>query len=344
MSVAASHQSSRPPPVVPPRASTGVPGLDHVLEGGLTPSRMYLVEGTPGTGKTTFALRFLMAGAALGETGLYITLSETATELRAVVESHGWSLDGIAVHELSNEPGFAPEAVQSILHPSEIELGETLKAVTRELLRLDPQRVVFDSLSEMRLLAQDPLRYRRQILALKHFFASRACTVLLLDDKTSDPGDLQLHSIAHGVITLNQDVQAFGPERRSLRVVKMRGQRFRGGNHDFRLDTGRIDVYPRLVASDHHARFEHVPVSTGSPGLDAMLGGGLVPGTNTLLLGPAGAGKTSTGVSSMLAALRRGERASYFLFDEGISTLLKRSRSLDMPLEEYLADGRLRLF
>lgn len=326
-----------------PRVSTGVPGLDRILGGGLTPERMYLVEGTPGTGKTTFALRFLMAGAAQGEQGLYITLSETAIELRAVVDSHGWALDGIEVHELVNELGISEEAEQSILHPSEIELGETIKAVTREIERLNPSRVVFDSLSEMRLLAQEPLRYRRQILALKHFFAHRACTVLVLDDKTSDPTDLQLHSIAHGVISLDQSAQLFGAERRHLRVVKMRGVKFQGGFHDFTLDTGRVEVFPRLAASSHRADFVPTAQSTGVAALDAMLGGGLVTGTNTLLLGPSGVGKTTTAVRCMLAALQRGERADYYLFDEGLITLRARAGALGMELAPFIESGQLTL-
>jgi circadian clock protein KaiC len=325
----------------PARSSTGVPGLDEILRGGLTPDRMYLLEGTPGTGKTTFALRFLMAGVERGEPGLYITLSETVEELTAVVTSHGWTLDGIEVHELVNELTISPEVEQSILHPSEIELGETIKAVRQQIERTNPSRVVFDSLSEMRLLAQDPLRYRRQVLALKHFLADRRCTVLLIDDKTSEPTDLQLHSLAHGVISLSQAPQPFGSERRQLRVVKMRGMKFRGGAHDFVLDTGRIEVFPRLVAASHSRAFEAEPRSTGSSALDGLLGGGLFPGTNLLLLGPSGAGKTTTAVSCMMAELRRGAPAGYYLFDERLATLLTRSSSLGMDLQPFVNNGQL---
>lgn len=323
------------------RVSTGVGGLDSILGGGLTPSRMYLLEGSPGTGKTTFALRFLMSGTQRDESGLYITLSETASELRAVADSHRWSMTGIDVFELVDSIALAPEIEQSILHPSEVELGETIKAVTQEIERINPTRVVFDSLSEMRLLAQDPLRYRRQILALKHFFSGRECTVLLLDDKTSDPTDLQLHSISHGVINLDHVPQLFGAERRRLRVVKMRGIKFEGGYHDFSLDTGKVEVFPRLKAAAHHADFDSRPETTGSAELDETLGGGLVRGTNTLLLGPAGVGKTSTAVRCMVAALARGQRAVYYLFDEGLATLLIRSRDLGMDLEPYLDSGLL---
>ncbi len=304
---------------------------------------MYLLEGEPGTGKTTFALKFLMAGAARNEPGLYITLSETAEELHAVVASHGWSTEGVEVFELVNDLSVDADAQQSILHPSEIELGETIKAVTGKIAQLNPARVVFDSLSEMRLLAQDPLRYRRQILALKHFFANRACTVLLLDDKTSAPTDLQLHSIAHGVITLDQRAEVFGGERRHLRVVKMRGIKFQGGVHDFTLDTGRVEVFPRLVAKNHHSTFSQAPVSTGSASLDQMLGGGLVPGTNTLLLGPSGVGKSTTAVCCLLAAIGRGQRVDYYLFDEGLATMLARSRALGMDLAPHIASGQLRV-
>jgi circadian clock protein KaiC len=326
---------------VPARASTGVPGLDDILGGGLTANRVYLVEGTPGTGKTTLALQFLLEGVRHGESGLYITLSETAEELHSVAASHGWSLDALSLFELVNEMGFDPDSEQSILHPSEMELGETTKSVMHEVDSLAPVRIVFDSLSEMRLLAQNPLRYRRQILALKHYFASRRCTVLLLDDKTSEPGDQQLHSIAHGVISLEQIAQEFGAERRRLRVIKMRGMKFRGGFHDFVLDTGGIQVFPRLVAAEHHRNFEPTISPTGSPGLDELLGGGLVPGTSTLISGPSGIGKTTTAIRCVLAALERGQHAAYYLFDEGLGTLLARSSALGMDIRPYIENGQL---
>ena len=323
------------------RITTGVEGLDDILNGGLTRDRVYLVEGTPGTGKTTLSLQFLLDGAARGESVLYVTLSETAAELRAAAGTHGWSLDGVSIFELVSEAGLDSDAEQSILHPFEVELGETTREVMRQVEALQPVRVVFDSLSEMRLLAQNPLRYRRQILALKQFFSSRRCTVLLLDDRTSEPGDLQLHSIAHGVISLEQTPRDFGAERRRLRVVKMRGTRYRGGYHDFRLDTGGLVLFPRLVAAEHHASFAIDPVSTGSAELDALLGGGLVAGTNLLLSGPSGVGKTTTAVSCMLAALRRGERCTHYLFDEGIGTLLARSAALGLDLAPHLDGGGL---
>ena len=323
------------------RASTGIPGLDDILGGGLTEGRLYLVEGTPGTGKTTLALQFLLEGASKGDAGLYITLSETAAELRAAAATHGWSLDALTLHELVSESGLDPDSEQSILHPSELELGETTKEVMQRVEELRPARVVFDSLSEMRLLAQNPLRYRRQILALKQFFANRESTVLMLDDKTADTGDQQLHSIAHGVISLEQAPRDFGAERRRLRVIKMRGIKFRGGYHDFVLDTGGLSVFPRLIAAEHHKEFGIAPATTGNAGLDELLGGGLVPGTNTLLSGPSGVGKTTTAVHCMVAALQRGERAVYYLFDEGLGTLLTRCAALGLDLQPHLETGRL---
>lgn len=325
------------------RLQTGVPGLDEVLGGGLTPHRVYLLEGTPGTGKTTIALQLLLEGAARGENGLYITLSETEEELRSAAATHNWSLDGIEIFELVNELGLDPDNEQSILHPSEMELGETVKEVIARVEASKPARVVFDSLSELRLLAQNPLRYRRQILALKQFFARRACTVLMLDDRTSEVSDQQLHSIAHGVIGLEQTPREFGSERRRLRVVKMRGIKFRGGYHDFILETGGVVVFPRLIAAEHHRTFEHRDVTTGSTELDLLLGGGLVAGTNTLMIGPSGAGKTTTCVSCMTAALERGEHATYYLFDEGIGTLMARSAALGMDLTPHIESGRLTL-
>jgi len=325
------------------RADTGIAGLDDVLGGGLPHRHVYLVEGTPGSGKTTLGLQFLQAGRARNERGLYVTLSETANELHIVAASHGWTLNGIDVFELVTQEGLSLDLEQSILYPSEVELGETTRAVMAAVERLQPDRLVFDSLSEMRLLAQDPLRYRRQILALKHFFASRNCTVLLLDDMTTQGGDLQLHSIAHGVIALEQGTGDYGPVHRHLRIVKMRGVRYRGGEHDLVLDTGGIHVYPRLIAAEHRSDFVLTVASTGTPALDQILGGGLARGSNTLLIGPSGVGKTTTAMSAVLAALQRGERANYYLFDEGIGTLLHRCDALGIGIRPYVASGHLRL-
>ncbi|WP_380788223.1 ATPase domain-containing protein [Sphingomonas sp. R86521] len=328
---------------LPALALTGIAGLDDILNGGLTPDRMYLIEGTPGTGKTTLGLGFLLAGAAIGETGLYITLAETEVELRAVGKTHGWSLDSLTLFEMVPADGFGEDQEQTLLHPSEVELGETVRDIMAKVDEVRPTRVVLDSLSELRLLAQSPIRYRRQILALKHFFSTRHCTVLFLDDKTTTGNDLQLHSIAHGVISLEQTLAGFGAQRRRLHVVKMRGVRFRGGYHDFEIERGGLCVYPRLVASDHGVADGGGPVTSGSVELDALLGGGLVPGTATLLTGPAGVGKTTASVQCMVAALKRGERATYFLFDERLPTLLKRSAALGMDLKPFLDTGDLEL-
>jgi circadian clock protein KaiC len=324
-----------------PRIRTGIPGLDDILCGGLTQNRVYLVEGSPGTGKTTLALQFLMEGIRQGEKGLYITLSETKEELHEIADSHGWNIDGISLFQLVNDAGMDPDSEQSILHPSEVELGETTRSVMNEVDRVMPTRVVFDSLSELRLLAQNPLRYRRQILAIKNYFSTRKCTVILLDDKTAEAGDQQLHSIAHGVITLEQLAQEFGKERRRLTVIKMRGVKFRGGFHDFVLDTGGLTVFPRLIASEHGRDFSPLVRSTGSPGLDGLLGGGLAPGTSTLFVGPSGIGKTTLSVRALLSALERGERTAFYLFDEGLSTLFARSAALGMDIRSYLDSGHL---
>lgn len=326
-----------------PRVSTGIDGLDNVLQGGLPSGHVYLVEGTPGAGKTTLGLQFLLDGRRAGEIGLYVTLSETRQELNTVAASHGWSLDGVEVFELIDADGLGTESEQSILHPSEVELGETTRGVMAAVTKLRPARVVFDSLSEMRLLAQDPLRYRRQILALKHFFSGLSCTVLLLDDKTSQGGDMQLHSIAHGVISLEQRNDQYGSERRHMRVAKLRGVKYRGGDHDFKLDTGGIAVYPRLVASEHVTGFEVTVASTGNDELDALFGGGIARGGSTLFLGPSGVGKTTTAIAVAVAALKRGDRVSYYLFDEGRATLLARSRELGMDITPYIESGLLDL-
>ena len=328
---------------MPALALTGISGLDDILNGGLTPDRMYLVEGTPGTGKTTLGLGFLLTGAATGETGLYITLAETEIELRAVAQTHGWSLDSLTLFEMVPADGLGEDQEQTLLHPSEVELGETVRDIMAKVDEVRPTRVVLDSLSELRLLAQSPIRYRRQILALKHFFSTRNCTVLFLDDKSGTGSDLQLHSIAHGVVSLDQILSGFGAQRRRLHVVKMRGVKYRGGYHDFEIERGGLRVYPRLVASEHETAEAGAAVSTGSLELDALLGGGLVPGTATLLTGPAGVGKTTASVQCMVAALKRGENAAYFLFDERMPTLLTRSAALGMDLEPYLKNGQLEL-
>ena len=314
-----------------------------MLGGGLPADHLYLVEGAPGTGKTTLGLQFLLKGIEDGEKALYITLSETASELRTVARSHGWSTDNIEIFELMTQEGLSPESEQSILHPSEVELGETTRSIMAAAERIKPGRVVFDSLSEMRLLAQNPLRYRRQVLALKTFLSTRNCTVLLLDDLTSTHEDLQLQSIAHGVIILEQYINAYGPERRRMRVVKMRGIPYRGGEHDIRLATGGMQVFPRLEASQGKNKYVRELVSTGSKELDKLLGGGLARGSNMLFTGPSGVGKTTTAISCMRARLMAGEKAAYFLFDENLGTLFTRARALGLDVEPFLGDGQLEI-
>ncbi|MCA3182620.1 ATPase domain-containing protein [Cupriavidus sp.] len=326
-------------------ASTGIPGLDDVLNGGLKKGNLFLVEGTPGTGKTTVAIRFLMAGAELGETGLYITLSETVSELREGAASHGWHLDEhIEVFEVTPpESLLEPDQQQSLLYSSDLELGETTNAILAEFLRVNPKRVVIDSLSEIRLLAQGSLRYRRQILALKHFFSRHDATVLMLDDRTSDIEDKTVHSIAHGVVKLEELAPNYGAERRRLKISKYRGQPFRGGYHDFTIKTGGVAVFPRLVASEHRTRFDRKQRTSGIGELDALLGGGIEQGSSVLILGPSGTGKSLFALQFVAAAVRRGEKAALFVFDEELGLLFDRVRPLGLDLETMKASGALHI-
>lgn len=327
----------------PPRISTGNPGIDDILSGGLDANRMYLCEGHPGTGKTTLGMQFLLEGVKNGESVLYIALSESTRELRLVAKRHGWKLDGIEIFEMVSEDILDPEHELTVLHPAEMELSETTRLILDKVESANPTRVVLDSLSELRLLAQGSLRYRRQILALKHFFASRQCTVLLLDDRGGRDDDLQLHSISHGVIALEQLAIDYGAQRRRLRVLKMRGVEYRGGYHDFTIRKGGLVVYPRLVAAEHHKTFDPIPTPSGNAELDELLGGGLERGTNALLIGAAGVGKSSLAITYALAATQRGEHAAIFAFDEGRITLQLRARNLGMPLEPALDKGLLHL-
>jgi len=325
-----------------PRLSTGIAGLDDVLGGGFDPDRVYLVEGEPGTGKTTLALQFLLDGARRGEHGLYATLSESEQELRLVATRHGWSLDKLSIFELiPPEASLDPDRELTVFHPAEMELSETTKLIFERVKATEPARVVFDSLSEMRLLAQNPLRYRRQILALKHFFAGRESTVLLLDDLSAHGTDMHLHSIAHGVILLEQLSLDYGAERRRLRVKKMRGIAFRGGYHDFTIRTGGIEVFPRLIAAEHRNVFVGELSHSGSAELDALLGGGLERGTSTLLIGGAGVGKSSIAVTYAAAAAERGERVVMFAFDEGLGTIFARASGIGVPLRQHVEEGRV---
>lgn len=327
-----------------PAAATGVEGLDDVLRGGLTPHRLYLFEGAPGSGKTTVALQFLLQGVRCGEPVLYVTLSETAEELHAVAESHGWSIDAVNIRELvPSEESLRPDDQYTMFHPSEVELSETTRVVLAEVDRIKPTRVVFDSLSELRLLAGNALRYRRQILALKQFFSGRKCTVLLLDDMTSADHDLQVQSIAHGVVRLEQLNAEYGAERRRLMVVKYRGVAFRGGFHDYVIRRGGLEVFPRLVASEHSAPRINEQMQSRIAELDALLGGGIERGTSTLIVGAPGSGKSSLAAHFVAAAAERGENAAMFIFDEGMHTLISRSAGLGIDLKRHVDSGRVLL-
>lgn len=335
--------SNRENSIDPARTSTGNPALDDILHGGFDADRLYLVEGKPGAGKTTLALQFLL-GAQPDERTLYVSLSETKHELALVAERHGWSLDNVLVFELTPaEAALDPQRELTVIHPAEMELNETVQTVFEKVEQLNPTRVVIDSLSEIRLLAQNAVRYRRQILALKHFFAGRRCTVLLLDDLSSSATDLQLHSIAHGVILLEQIAVDYGAARRRLRVVKMRGIDFRSGFHDFTIKKGGLEIYPRLIAAEHHRKFANDFVLSGNSELDLLLGGGLERGTNALLLGAAGVGKSSLALLYAVSTAARKEKAVYFAFDEGRGTLHARAETLGLPLEQGIDAGLIRV-
>lgn len=325
------------------KAATGIVGLDDILAGGLSRRHVFLLEGEPGTGKTTVALQFLRAGALEGERCLYITLSETDIELRDGAKSHGWDLDeNIVIFELTPpESLLDADNHQSLLYSSDLELGEATRQIFEVVERVKPTRVVIDSLSEIRLLAQSSLRYRRQILSIKHYFTRYDATVLLLDDLTTEALDKTVHSVAHGVIRLEELNPNYGAERRRLRVVKYRGQKYRGGFHDFTIKANGIHVYPRLVAAEHRNRFERSVLSSGVTELDALLGGGIDGGSSTLILGPAGTGKSLIALVFAAAAVARGERVGLFIFDEELGLLFNRMRKVGIDLEALEKSGNL---
>lgn len=329
-----------PEPVPMQKLMTGIPELDLVLRGGLPRHRLHLLEGAPGAGKTTIALQFLLEGVARGERGLYITLSESTDELAAAAASHGWSLDGIDVFDLIPVEAEL-ERQQSVLYPSEVELGETMRLIIDRIAADQPDRVVVDSLAELRLIAQDQLRYRRQILALKQAVQGRRCTTLVLDDLTNQAGTRELHSLMHGVIALEMIERSYGASRRRLRVVKMRGTDYQSGWHDFAITAGNVLVFPSLIAEEHQAEFEPATLSSGLNGLDDLLGGGLTRGTTTMLVGPSGAGKSSLALQFVMSSVRAGDHASYFSFDEAFGTLTQRSTALGLDLAEAVENGNL---
>ncbi len=323
-------------------ALTGVTGLDDVLGGGLERRRLFLLEGNPGTGKTTISIQFLSAGALAGERTLYITLSETEEELRAGATSHGLDMAGIEVFELvPPEVLLDDDQQQSLLYSSDLELGETTKRIFEAFERIRPDRIVLDSLSEIRLLAQSSLRYRRQILALKHYFAKQGATVLMLDDLTTDINDRTVHSVAHGVIRLEETSPEYGGDRRRLRIMKFRARRYRGGYHDFSILTGGVRVFPRLVSAEHKTRFARDELKNGSSELDALLGGGIERGSSVLVLGPAGTGKSLLGLTFIEGAISRGESAALFVFDEELGLLFDRAKKLGIDLEAMVHGRKL---
>ncbi|WP_019143338.1 ATPase domain-containing protein [Noviherbaspirillum massiliense] len=324
--------------------SSGIPGLDDVLRGGFSRDRLYLIEGSPGSGKTTLALQFLIEGAKQGEPVLYITLSETKTELQAVAASHDLSLDGMHIHEvLPSESILNPEEQYTIFHPTDVEMSATTNDILSVMDAVQPTRVVLDSLSELQLLASSSLMYRRQVLALKQYFANRSCTALLLDDRTAVDGDLQVRSIAHGVISLERMATDYGGIRRRLEIIKYRGIAFREGVHDYKIQHGGIVIFPRLVAAESREAFRQKQFGSGLPELDELLGGGIEEGTSTLIAGPPGTGKSSLAAQFAAAALQRQERAALFLFEEATSTFLNRADSLGIDLRSHLSTGQLSL-
>jgi circadian clock protein KaiC len=332
------------PPPFHSYVSTGITGLDDILGGGFSKQGLFVIEGLPGSGKTTLALQFLLAGAQRGERVLCVSLSETAAELHGAAASHGWSLDGVTIREaMPSQDSLKPDEQYTMFHPSEVELSQTTQTLLDEVVKLRPTRVVFDSLSEFRMLAANPLRYRRQILAMKQFFSSQNSTVLLLDDMSGAGNDQQVQSIARGVVRLEQILPRYGGERRRLIVLKFRGVAYRGGYHDYVIRRGGLDVFPRLVANEHAETTSMPRLHSGIGALDDLLGGGIEAGTSTLIIGAAGTGKSSIAARFVATTAERGQNAAMFMFDESVRTLLSRCDGLGIPLKKHVDAGRVAL-
>ena len=345
MATAPSDLNDNPNTEVGTRVQLGCPGLDKILGGGLPAGRLYLLEGDPGAGKTTLALQFVAEGVKQGERALYITLSESRSELNFAAQAHGLSIEDVEIVELlPDEDDLRPEQQYTVFHPAEVELNDRMQRIMKEVRRVKPDRVVLDALSELRMLAKDPLRYRRQILSLKDFMHDqKCCTVLLLDDRTSRDADLQLHSIVHGVISMDKTAREFGKARRQVEILKLRGTPYSEGSHDYSIVTGGVVVFPRLVAADSRNCGAIECVSSGIPELDALTGGGLDRGTATLLIGPAGCGKTTIATHWVVSAAERGETCAVFTFEEGPQTLMSRAAGLGMDLRPHIKNGRVTL-
>jgi circadian clock protein KaiC len=324
------------------RCPSGIEGLDEILTGGLPRDCFYLIQGDPGSGKTTLALQFLLEGIRRGESALYITLSETEEELLKVARSHGWSLEGIPLIELSKiESLLRPESQTTVFHPSEMELNKVSQMLSEAAKKVRPVRVVFDSLSEFRLIAETALRYRRELLRLKQEFSGYGSTVLLLDDKMDSTfgNDPHVLSLTHGVIEMEQLSPDYGASRRRLRILKMRGVKFHEGYHDYAIATGGLRIFPRLVAADHHAEFRHEPVSSGLKEIDDLFGGGLDRGTTTLIIGQAGTGKSTLALQYASQMAKQGEKSMIFAFDETRAVMLTRARYLGLDFEQHVQSG-----
>ncbi len=325
-----------------PKCQTGITGLDDILRGGLPPRRLYLIQGAPGAGKTTLALQFLLTGVRAGEKVLYISLSETRDEIEEVARSHDWSLDGLEIVELSAiDEQLNAESQNTLFHTAEVELTETTKLLLDAVERVQPTRLAFDSLSELRLLSQSPLRYRRQILAFKQYLAGRNCTTLLLDDTSTGSNDSHVQSLAHGVISLDQTAPEYGAERRRFLVKKIRGMTYRGGYHDFIIETGGLAVFPRLIAAEHHRAFENENVSSDVAGIDQLLGGGLARGSSSLFMGPPGSGKSTLALHFIVAAAGRGERTAIYSFDESLGIMRARADGQNLGLTNLIREKRV---